>query len=70
MNRDGETSARLLELTQRVEELEKNLEEYRKDAERYRYMRDNTSVMTFEDQTWVTSHKLDMRIDKAITQPT
>lgn len=43
-------------------------EQLRKDAERYRWMRDNTSVMTFEEQTWVTSHKLDMRIDRAMAE--
>lgn len=36
------------------------------DAERYRYLRNNTSIMTFEQQTWVTSHKLDMRVDEAL----
>lgn len=35
-----------------------------RDAERYRFMRNNTSVMLFEDQKWKTSHKLDWAVDK------
>ncbi len=40
--------------------------ELEKDVERYRWMRNNTSVMLFDQQTWVTSHKLDMRVDEAM----
>ena len=42
------------------------IKENEDDAERYRYLRNNTSIMTFEQQTWVTSHKLDMRVDEAM----
>ena len=44
----------------------KRIAELEKDAERYRWMRNNTSVMLFDQQTWVTSHKLDMRVDEAM----
>lgn len=47
---------------------QKPLSDEKIDAERYRYLRNNTSIMTFEEQTWVTSHKLDMRVDKAMSK--
>ena len=43
-------------------------EELIRDAERYRFIRNNTSVMLFEEQKWKTSHKLDWAIDKLMTE--
>jgi hypothetical protein len=64
LKRIAELEAQLAErdaLLTRIAELEK-------DAERYRWMRNNTSVMLFDNQTWVTSHKLDMRVDEAMKE--
>lgn len=58
--------AEIATLRQQLAERDALIAELSKNDKRYRYMRDNTSVMTFEEQTWVTSHKLDMRIDKAM----
>lgn len=43
-------------------------EELIRDAERYRFIRNNTSVMLFEEQKWKTSYKLDWAIDKLMTE--
>lgn len=43
-------------------------EELIRDAERYRFIRNNTSVMLFEEQKWKTSHKLDWAIDKLMDE--
>jgi hypothetical protein len=42
------------------------LNECELDTKRYRHLRNTTSIMMFELPTWVTSHKLDMRVDKMI----
>ena len=55
-------------LTSEIESLRAQLAECQRDAERYRWLRNNTSIMTFEQQKWVTSHKLDMQVDLAMSE--
>ena len=44
------------------------IDKLKADAKRYRYLRDNTSIMTFEHQKWLTSHRLDMVVDQSMQQ--
>ena len=65
---NGATTERKMVLHACKEALEQPLTDCELDAKRYQHLRNTTSIMMFELPTWVTSHKLDMRVDKMIME--